>query len=185
MSPQEKLSEEKSAEQKQAEEKQGTTGQGVVPGAGGPGRKRAGGPRTPEGKARSSPNSLKTGAYAKTDQARREIMLRKADDPGDFDRYHAELTESWLPDNVMEAMPVKSIAEKSFEHGELGADCSSGGAGATKIPSAMKPVSSNEAAIASGKRAGGGAPTQGLTEGSGSSSGQNGEIATGERACGT
>jgi hypothetical protein len=37
--------------------------------------KKSQGPKTPEGKARSSLNSLKTGAYAKTDKPPREMML--------------------------------------------------------------------------------------------------------------
>ena len=38
--------------------------------------KKSKGPKTPEGKARVSVDALETGAYAKTDKVRREIMLR-------------------------------------------------------------------------------------------------------------
>jgi len=77
------------------------------------------GPATPEGKARASLNSLKTGAYAKTDKARREIMLRRGENPDDFDQLHREFTEEWQPGYVTEAMLVKAIAEKSFDQAQL------------------------------------------------------------------
>src|SRR5271157_6389122 len=81
--------------------------------------KKSKGPKTPEGKARASLNSLKTGAYAKTDNALREIMLRRGEDPAFFDQLHLELTEGWQPDDVMQAMAVKAIAEKSFDKASL------------------------------------------------------------------
>jgi hypothetical protein len=77
------------------------------------------GPKTPEGKARASRNALKTGAYAKTDNALREIMLRRGENPADFEQLHQELTEAWQPDDVMQAMLVKTIAEKSWDKAQL------------------------------------------------------------------
>ncbi|MGO9272131.1 MAG: hypothetical protein ACLQOO_18020 [Terriglobia bacterium] len=77
------------------------------------------GPTTPEGKARVSLNALKTGAYAKTDNARREIMLRKGENPEDFEQLHQEFTEEWQPGYVTEAMLVKTVAEKSFDKAQL------------------------------------------------------------------
>jgi len=47
--------------------------------------KKSKGPKTPQGKARVSLNALKTGAYAKTDKARREMMLRRGENPDDFE----------------------------------------------------------------------------------------------------
>jgi len=55
--------------------------------------KKGKGPATPEGKARVSLNALKTGAYAKTDRARREVMLRRGENPDDFELLHQEFTE--------------------------------------------------------------------------------------------
>ena|SRR5271157_334307 len=77
------------------------------------------GPKTPGGKARASLNSLKTGAYAKTDNALRQIMLRRGENPADFDQLHEGLTEDWHPDDLMQAMVVKTIAEKSFDKAQL------------------------------------------------------------------
>ena len=59
--------------------------------------KKGKGPATPEGKARVSLNALKTGAYAKTDKALREIMLRKGENPDDFEQLHQEFTDEWQP----------------------------------------------------------------------------------------
>src|SRR5208282_4705477 len=81
--------------------------------------KKSKGPKTPEGKARVSLNALKTGAYAKSDKARREIMLRKGENPDDFEQLHQEFTEEWQPGYVTEAMLVKTIAEKSFDVAQL------------------------------------------------------------------
>jgi len=77
------------------------------------------GPTTPEGKARASLNSLKTGAYAKTDKALREIMVRRGENPDDFERLHQEFTEEWEPEYVTEATLVKTIAEKTFDKAQL------------------------------------------------------------------
>jgi len=81
--------------------------------------KKSKGPTTPEGKARVSLNALKTGAYAKTDRARRELMLRRGENPDDFEQLHQEFTEEWRPEHVTEAMLVKTIAEKSFDKAQL------------------------------------------------------------------
>ncbi|HME00249.1 MAG TPA: hypothetical protein VKM93_23320 [Terriglobia bacterium] len=81
--------------------------------------KKSNGPSTPEGKARVSLNALKTGAYAKSDRARREVMLRRGENPDDFEQLHQELTEDWRPGHVTEAMLVKTIAEKSFDVAQL------------------------------------------------------------------
>ena len=81
--------------------------------------KKSKGSTTPEGKARASLNSLKTGAYAKTDNVMRQIMLRRGEDPAFYDQLHHDLTEGWQPDDVMQAMAVKSIADKSFDKASL------------------------------------------------------------------
>jgi hypothetical protein len=81
--------------------------------------KKSKGPTTPEGKARVSLNALKTGAYAKTDRARREVMLRRGENPDDFEQLHQEFAEEWQPEHVTEAMLVKTIAEKSFDKAQL------------------------------------------------------------------
>ena len=81
--------------------------------------KKSQGPVTADGKARVSLNALKTGAYAKTDKARREIMLRRGESPDDFEQLHQGLTEEWQPEHLTEAMLVKAIAEKSFDKAQL------------------------------------------------------------------
>jgi len=81
--------------------------------------KKGRGPTTPEGKARVSLNALKTGAYAKTDRVRREVMLRRGENPDDFEQLHQEFTEEWQPGYVTEAMLVRTIAEKSFDKAQL------------------------------------------------------------------
>jgi hypothetical protein len=81
--------------------------------------KKSKGPTTPEGKARVSLNALKTGAYAKTDRARREVMLRRGENPDDFEQLHQEFSEEWRPGYITEAMLVKTIAEKSFDRAQL------------------------------------------------------------------
>src|SRR5271157_761202 len=77
------------------------------------------GPKTPEGKARVSLNALKTGAYAKADNAMRQIMLRRGENPADFEQLHQGLNEGWHPDDVMQEMAVKTIAEKSWDKAQL------------------------------------------------------------------
>jgi hypothetical protein len=77
------------------------------------------GPKTPEGKARASLNSLKTGAYAKTKNALREIMLRKGENPADYEQFQQGLAESWHPDDLMQEVLVKTITEKSWEMEQL------------------------------------------------------------------
>jgi len=81
--------------------------------------KKSKGPKTPEGKARSSLNALKSGAYAKGDNALRHVMLRCGEDPAFYDQLHLGLTEDWQPDDLTQAMAVKTIAEKSVEKARL------------------------------------------------------------------
>jgi len=81
--------------------------------------KKSKGPATPEGKARASLNSLKTGAYARTDKVLREIMLRRGENPEDFEQLHQEFAEEWEPGYVTEATLVKTIAEKTFDKAQL------------------------------------------------------------------
>ncbi len=68
-----------------------------------PKRKRGGGPRTPEGKARSSLNALKHGLSA------RKVVL-KSESQKEFDALHAGLTEAWQPIDTMEAAIVADMA---------------------------------------------------------------------------
>jgi len=81
--------------------------------------KKSNGPTTPEGKGRASLNSLKTGAFAKTDNVMRQIMLRRGEDPAYFDQLQLEVAQAWQPDDIMQAMAVKSIAEKTFDKASL------------------------------------------------------------------
>ena len=57
---------------------------------------RSTGPKTPEGKARASLNSIKHGAFAKTDNVRREIMARRGEDPAEYDTNSCSRTW-WTP----------------------------------------------------------------------------------------
>ncbi len=68
-----------------------------------PKRKRGGGPRTPEGKARSSLNALKHGLSA------RKVVL-KNESQKEFDALLAGLTEAWQPVDSMEAAIVADMA---------------------------------------------------------------------------
>ncbi len=65
--------------------------------------KRGGGPRTPEGKARSSLNALKHGLSA------RKVVL-KCESQEEFDELLAGLTEAWQPVDTMEAAIVADMA---------------------------------------------------------------------------
>jgi len=77
------------------------------------------GPKTDEGKARVSRNALRTGAYAKKDNALREIMLRRGENPEDYDQFYQRLTDGWSPDDLMQEMLVKKIAQKSWDLEQL------------------------------------------------------------------
>ncbi len=68
-----------------------------------PKRKHGGGPRTTEGKARSSLNALKHGLSA------RKVVL-KNESQKEFDRLLAGLTEAWHPVDTMEAAIVADMA---------------------------------------------------------------------------
>ena len=81
--------------------------------------KKSKGPNTPEGKARVALNALKTGVYARSENAQREILLRRGENPQDFEQLHHGLTEEWQPEYTTEALLVKSIAEKSFDKANL------------------------------------------------------------------
>lgn len=77
------------------------------------------GPKTPDGKARVSLNALKTGVYARTDHSLRQVMLGKGQDPQQYDQLHEQLVEAWRPEDVMQAMLVKSIADKTWDKLQL------------------------------------------------------------------
>ncbi len=81
------------------------------------------GPKTPEGKARVALNSIKHGAYARADNSRRQIMLRRGEDPAEYERLHQDLADSWQPDDSMQAMVVKTIGDKTWEKLQLGQAC--------------------------------------------------------------
>ena len=81
--------------------------------------KKGKGPVTPEGKARAALNSLKTGAYAKTDNVRRELMRRRGEQPDHLEELHQGFNEEWQPEYLTEAMLVKGIAEKSLDKANL------------------------------------------------------------------
>jgi len=77
------------------------------------------GPKTAEGKARVALNGLKGGAYAKADSLLRLLMLRRGEEPKDFETVHQDLVDSWHPDDAMEAMVVKTMADKTWEKLDL------------------------------------------------------------------
>ncbi len=77
------------------------------------------GPRTPEGKARAALNAIRHGAYARADNCRRQIMLRRGEDPAEYERLHQDLVNSWQPEDSMQAMLVKSIGDKIWEKLQL------------------------------------------------------------------
>ena len=77
------------------------------------------GPKTPEGKARVSLNALKTGAYAKGDNALRQILLKRGESPQEHEQLHRDLMDSWQPDDTMQALLVKTIADKTWDKLQL------------------------------------------------------------------
>ncbi len=77
------------------------------------------GPKTAEGKARVALNGLKGGAYAKGDRVLRLVMRRRGEEPKDFEQVHQDLVDSWHPDDAMQAMVVRTIADKTWEKLEL------------------------------------------------------------------
>jgi hypothetical protein len=72
------------------------------------------GPKTAEGKARVALNAVKSGAYAKADNVLRLIMRYRGEEPKDYDQLHQDLVDYWQPEG-MEAMVVKTIADKAWE----------------------------------------------------------------------
>ena len=77
------------------------------------------GPKTPEGKARAALNSLKTGAFAKADGTLRLIMRRRGEEPTDYEQVHQRLVNSWHPDDDLQDMVVKTMADTAWEKLEL------------------------------------------------------------------
>jgi hypothetical protein len=73
------------------------------------------GPKTPEGKARVSLNALKTGAYAKGEDALRQILLKSGEDPQEREQVERDLMASWQPDDTMQAIMVQGIADKTWD----------------------------------------------------------------------
>jgi hypothetical protein len=112
--------------------------------------KKSKGPTTPEDKARVTFNALKTGAYARSDNALREIMLRSGESPDDFEQLHLELTAEWQPEHVTQAMLVKAIDEKSLDKAQLRA--------ALMERQLSSPTSSGQSAIATERGPADGAP---------------------------
>jgi len=77
------------------------------------------GPKTAEGKARVALNGLKGGAYAQAYTVQRLLMRHRGDEPKDFEQLHQGLVDSWHPDDAMQTMVVKTIADKTWEKLEL------------------------------------------------------------------
>ncbi len=77
------------------------------------------GPKTLAGKVRASLNSFKHGAYARNESRRREIMLKRGQDPGEYEELHQELVDSWQPEDAMQAMVVKTITDRTWDKLEL------------------------------------------------------------------
>jgi len=77
------------------------------------------GPKTDEGKARVALKGLQGGAYARTDRFLWLLMRRRGEEPKDFEQVHQDLVDSWHPDDAMQAMVVRTIADKTLEKLEL------------------------------------------------------------------
>jgi hypothetical protein len=73
------------------------------------------GPKTPEGKARAALNSIRHGAYARAENRRREVMLRRGQDPAEYEQVQADLVKSWQPEDAMQVLVVKTLGEKIWE----------------------------------------------------------------------
>jgi hypothetical protein len=63
----------------------------------------------PEGKARVATNAIKHGAYAKAENVRREIMVRRGEDPAEYEQLHQDLVDSCQPE------VVKTIGDKTWD----------------------------------------------------------------------
>ncbi len=77
------------------------------------------GPKTPAGKARASLNSIKHGAFAKAENCRRQIMLRLGEDPAHHEQLHQDVVDSLQPDDALQAMVVKTIADRTWDKLQL------------------------------------------------------------------
>jgi hypothetical protein len=73
------------------------------------------GPKTREGKARAALNAIKHGAYAKAENVRREIMVRRGEDPAEYEQLHQDLVDSCQPEDALQAMVVKTIGDKTWD----------------------------------------------------------------------
>ena len=73
------------------------------------------GPRTLEGKACVAMNAIKHGAYAQAENVRREIMVRRGEDPAEYEQLHQDLVDSCPPEDALQAMVVKTISDKTWD----------------------------------------------------------------------
>ena len=73
------------------------------------------GPRTLEGKARVAMNAIKHGAYAQAENVRREIMVRRGEDPAEYEQLYQDLVDSCQPEDALQAMVVKTIGDKTWD----------------------------------------------------------------------
>ena len=69
--------------------------------------KKSTGPRTPEGKARSSQNALKHGLLA------RDAVMAD-EDPADYDRLFCEFEDNLHPKNVLEFALIRQVANAEW-----------------------------------------------------------------------
>lgn len=76
------------------------------------------GPRTPDGKARVALNGLKNGGHAESG-LQRLIMRRMGEEPAEYELVHQQMKETWHPDDAMQAMIVRSMADKVWEKQEV------------------------------------------------------------------
>src|SRR3974377_1901697 len=77
------------------------------------------GPKTPEGKAGVAMNAIKHGAYAKAENVRREIMVRRGEDPAEYEQLHQDLVDSCQPEEALQAMGGETLGGKILDKLEL------------------------------------------------------------------
>jgi len=77
------------------------------------------GPRTAAGKQVAAQNSFRHGLYATPGAKMREQMTQLDEDPDQLARFERDLTESWAPENAMQALIVSDLARLYWKKSQL------------------------------------------------------------------
>ncbi len=78
------------------------------------------GPRSAKGKQRVGLNAFKHGLYAASDaRSQKAVMTQLGEDPREYERLYEALMEAWQPENAMQAMLVKDLADLYWQKGRV------------------------------------------------------------------